>query len=71
MTENNTQEFDRKDLKIMAYKEKLSELEETNADLRVEVTFLINQIQQLTAKVEEFESKEGTEVPQDVPSEED
>ena len=71
MTENNTQELDRKDLKIMAYKEKVSELEEANADLRVEITFLVQQLNETTAKLGELEAAQGSEVPEDVPSEED
>lgn len=56
-------EFSREDLKIMAYKEKVSELEEANADLRVELTIQANvsknfqsQLEQLSSEIERLNS---------------
>lgn len=44
--QTNEQQLDRKDLKILAYKERVAELNEQVADLRVEVTFLAQQLQE-------------------------
>lgn len=44
-------ELDRNQLKIQAYKEKLSSLEDTNADFRVEITVLSNEVQKLQAEL--------------------
>lgn len=60
MTEEN-KELDRKDLKILAYKDKLSTLEEENADLRVEVTVLDSQLRAMAEHVSKLESSEGEE----------
>lgn len=52
-------EYDRKDLKIMAYKEKLATLEEENADLRVELTVASSQLEGLAQRVAELEGSES------------
>ena len=72
MTEQ-TQEnvLDRKDLKILAYKEKVAELQEREADLRVEVTFLSQQLQEAHRRLAELEvPAEDGEVEPDVQAEE-
>lgn len=54
MSENTV---DRKDLKILAYQEKLSHLEDSYTDLRVEVTVLSHELQAAYAKLAEYEGQ--------------
>lgn len=53
------QQLDRKDLKILAYKEACSQLEEQVADLRVEVTMFSNELQRVNALLAEHENAES------------
>lgn len=53
--ENQENTVDLKDLKIQAYKERVSEQEERIADLRVEITVLSTQLEEAKAKVRELE----------------
>lgn len=55
-TQENTEnpvELDRKDLKILAYKDTVARLQEENADLRVELTSVIQQYNELATQVAE------------------
>ena len=56
------QTLDRKDLKILAYKERLSAALDENADLRVEVTFLSQQLQATQAELSEYARDDLTDV---------
>lgn len=66
MTEQ-VQELDRKDLKILAYKQKLSEADERFADLQVEHAILSEQLQNVfkeyTRLKETYEPEEEPEKP--------
>lgn len=70
-------ELDRNQLKIQAYKEKLSNLEDNNADLRVELTVITQELNDARGKIAELESElaqrgaEGTQAAEDVAQEED
>lgn len=50
--------YDRKDLKIMALKEANAKLVDENADLRVELTIVVQQVQQLSAALEAANAEE-------------
>lgn len=45
--------MDKKDLKILALKERIGELEDSNADFRVEITILTQQLEELSARIPE------------------
>jgi cytochrome c-type biogenesis protein CcmH/NrfG len=54
-------ELDRKDLKIIVYKNRVNELQEENADLRVELHVATSQLQEAQQKVAEYERPEVEE----------
>lgn len=54
-------ELQKRDLKITALKEELSRVQELNADFRVEITVLNARIEELDAKVQEYEQEKGYE----------
>lgn len=62
--QHNEQTMDRKDLKILAYKEKVAELEERVVDLRVEVTLLSNQLMEANAKAQSVEEVADEQSPE-------
>jgi hypothetical protein len=56
--------MDRKDLKIKALLDKISSLEEREADLRVDITILHSEVNRLTEEAKERDvPQEGTEEP--------
>lgn len=57
MTETN-QEYDRKDLKIMALLEKTASLQSENADLRVELTIVNQELESIRQEPKASETKE-------------
>lgn len=50
------EQLDRKDIKILAYKQANQELQEKVADLQVDVAFLSDQLRKTTEKVQELEN---------------
>lgn len=53
------QELDRKDLKILSYRQKVGEYEEQIADLRVELTITNSQLQDALARLAEREEADN------------
>lgn len=54
------QQLDRKDLKIMALKEKIAELEDLNAELRVDVTILNSHLGEAQQELSRLQSVQQT-----------
>lgn len=54
--------YDRKDLKILALKDSIAKISEENADLRVELTIAVQQVQQLSEALEAANADKGEEV---------
>lgn len=55
------QEISREGLKILALKERLAEVEDANADLRVEITYLTHSNRELLAQIEALQADEAKE----------
>lgn len=70
---NETQQVDRKDLKIQHYRQRVAEYEDRFADLRIEITERDDMIAQLQTRLQELESllvqPEETTEPAEVPVE--
>jgi len=61
LSDNNTeqnQELDRKDLKILALRQNLNELEDKYSDLQVEATILQNQLQSAIKEIERLSGEQ-------------